>query len=161
MTQLELDIIRQRFKADFNLNSTLNELSSILDRKKLLIESMQNSAVVRLTAERDEWRLKYEKDLDEKSQMERDLKADMLRFKNETTRLEVEWEAAQKIAAPLQAENNELRAQCRELTDDLIASQKQISENQLNSLSAKVALNESIMLRKQLEEALETADCEF
>lgn len=122
---------------------------------------MQNSVVVKLTAERDEWRLKYEKDLDEKSQMERDLKADMLRFKNETTRLEVEWEAAQKVAAPLQAENNELRAQCRELTDDLIASQKQISENQLNSLSAKVALNESIMLRKQLEEALETADCEF
>lgn len=161
VTQLELDVIRQRLKSDFDLDGTLNELSSILDRKKLIMETLQNNVVSQLTTERDEWRSKYEKDIDEKSEMERTLKAEMLRYQNECTRLEVEWEAARKLVGPLEVENNELRAQCREITDDLISCQKQISENQLNNLNVKVALNESIMLQKQLEESLATAECKF
>ncbi|KAI6190590.1 M protein repeat protein [Aphelenchoides bicaudatus] len=98
MTQLELDIIRQRANADLNLNSTLTELSTILDRKKLLMETMQSSVATKLTAERDEWRQKYESINSEKLQTEGDLKAELFRYQNECTRLEVEWNSARDLS---------------------------------------------------------------
>jgi predicted nuclease of restriction endonuclease-like RecB superfamily len=156
--QLELEAIRQRVSSDNNFTSAVMELSAVLDRKKLLQESWNSNAINALKAERDEWKHKAESLSSEASHTQNELQAQILKFQNECTRLEVEWKTARNVSAPLEAENNELRTQCRELGDDLIACQKVISDNQMNQLTETVALNESSLLRKQLSEALETAE---
>lgn len=161
MTQLELDSIRQRLGTNVDLTSAVNELSSVLDRKKLLMETLNNNTINLLKAERDEWKQKSDKFENEKSTIENELQAKVLKFQNECIRLEVEWESARKLVEPLESENNELRSQCRELTDDLVASQKLLAEGQISRLKETMASNEANLLRKQLTEALETAECKF
>lgn len=79
MAQLELDAVRQRLGTDLNLTSAVNELSSVLDRKKLLMESLNASVVNSLKMERDEWKQKAERLESERATVETDLQVCFLK----------------------------------------------------------------------------------
>lgn len=118
IAQFELETFKKRLFSEFNLNSTLSELSAVLDRKNLLVESMQEVSVAKLKEEIDDWRFKFEAVQKEKCQIESELRGELLHLQGECARLQTEWETAQKLLDPLATENNELRERCKELTDD-------------------------------------------
>jgi chromosome segregation ATPase len=161
LAQFELETLKKRASTVANLTSVVTELSTVLDRKKLLMESLQDNAVSKLTIERDELSRKLAELDVSKNALESELRTALLNSQNECTRLTIECEMAQKLVGPLEIENKDLRAQCRELTDDLIANQKLIGESQMSRLNEKVATGEADIFRKQLDEALSVAQRKF
>ncbi|KAI6194086.1 hypothetical protein M3Y96_01087400 [Aphelenchoides besseyi] len=157
LTTIELNSLKEQIVDYKNMKSLLSELTVAIERKTLLVELANSSGLSATTSERDQLKQRLEQlEIENKTTIDQ-LKLELSKCQEECVRLRVQRELAQKELEPLGSENQELRAQCQELSKELVETQKLLNENQIRQVDGKIALNEIDRLQKQVQEVMETA----